>query len=30
MKYLCIGHIAYDITLLMKDFPKENTRNEIV
>ena len=30
MKYLCIGHIAYDITLLMKDFPKENTRNGIV
>lgn len=30
MKYLCIGHIAYDITLLMNDFPKENTRNEIV
>ena len=30
MKVLCIGHIAYDITLQMKNFPQENTRNEII
>lgn len=29
MKALCIGHIAYDITLQMDNFPTENTRNEV-
>lgn len=30
MKSLCIGHIAYDITLELNDYPKENTRDEIL
>ena len=29
MKILCIGHIAFDVTLQMASFPVENTRNEI-
>ncbi len=30
MKALCIGHIAYDITLEMDSFPQENTRNDVI
>ena len=29
MRGLCIGHAAYDITLPVKEFPKENTKNRI-
>ena len=30
MKVLCIGHIAYDVTFEMNNFPSENTRNEVL
>lgn len=30
MKTLCLGHIAYDITLETKEFPKENTKDDIL
>ena len=29
MKVLCIGHVAFDVTLEMSGYPVENTRNEI-
>ena len=29
MKVLCIGHAAYDITYLVEEFPKENTKNRV-
>lgn len=29
MKIVCIGHAAYDITIPMDDFPKENTKNRV-
>lgn len=29
MKILCIGHVAYDITLPVDSFPLENTKNRV-
>lgn len=29
MKILCIGHAAYDITIPVEHFPKENTKNRV-
>lgn len=29
MRGLCIGHAAYDITIPIKEFPKENTKNRV-
>lgn len=29
MKILCIGHAAYDITIPVNGFPKENTKNRV-
>ncbi|MEG1597005.1 MAG: PfkB family carbohydrate kinase [Bacilli bacterium] len=29
MKYITIGHAAYDITLPIEEFPKENTKNRV-
>jgi len=29
MKILCIGHVAYDITLPVDSFPSENTKNRV-
>lgn len=29
MKILCIGHVAYDITIPVEDFPIENTKNRV-
>lgn len=29
MKVLCIGHAAYDMTALLDEFPKENTKNRV-
>lgn len=29
MKILCIGHAAYDITIPVEEFPKENTKNRV-
>lgn len=29
MKILCIGHIAYDITIPLEEFPTENTKNRV-
>ena len=29
MKILCIGHIAYDITIPLEQFPIENTKNRV-
>ena len=29
MKILCIGHVAYDITIPLEDFPIENTKNRV-
>jgi len=29
MKVLCLGHAAYDITVLLEEFPIENTKNRV-
>lgn len=29
MKVLCLGHAAYDITIPLDEFPKENTKNRV-
>lgn len=29
MKILCIGHVAYDITVPLEEFPTENTKNRV-
>ncbi len=29
MKILCIGHVAYDITIPLEKFPTENTKNRV-
>lgn len=29
MKILCIGHAAYDITIPLEEYPKENTKNRV-
>lgn len=29
MKILCIGHVAYDITIPMEQYPIENTKNRV-
>lgn len=29
MKILCVGHAAYDITIPVSSFPKENTKNRV-
>lgn len=29
MKILCIGHVAYDITVPLEQFPTENTKNRV-
>lgn len=29
MKVLCVGHVAYDITIPLEKFPEENTKNRV-
>lgn len=29
MKILCVGHVAYDITIPLEQFPEENTKNRV-